>query len=200
MKDWDFSQLLITHTQTSYVFVCFGQYHRRLVQIMTKIGSPLPLDLAKTRKLTLREATARSTQFSKMQSYKNVYSQKKNPFCLLQPYLVWQILCHWGLVIFLLCVPSPTRVAFGWKKKMLEMLRVPLVTILARELRLKIIWSPPSFGDVASAASRGSGERNAIENHQRLEMLRVPLVTIMARETLMIFLKSTKLWRCCECR
>ena len=38
--------------------------------------------------------------------------------------------------------------------------------------------SRPSFGDVASAASHEIGERNAIEN----------------------VLKSTKLWKCCECR
>ena len=60
----------------------------------------------------------------------------------------------------------------------LEMLRVPLVTILAREMRLKLFESRPSFGDVASAASHDIGARNAIEN----------------------FLKSTELWRCCECR
>ena len=41
----------------------------------------------------------------------------------------------------------------------LEMLRVPLVTILAREMRMKFF-----------------------EVDQRLEMLRVPLVTILARE------------------
>ena len=46
----------------------------------------------------------------------------------------------------------------------LEMLRVPLVTILAREMRLKIFWSRPSFGDVASAASHDIGARNAIES------------------------------------
>ena len=59
----------------------------------------------------------------------------------------------------------------------LEMLRVPLVTILARQIRLKIFWSRPSFGDVARAASHDIGARNAIEN----------------------ILKSTELWRCCEC-
>ena len=37
--------------------------------------------------------------------------------------------------------------------------------------------SRPSFGDVASATSHDIGARNAIEN----------------------CLKSTKLWRCCEC-
>ena len=55
----------------------------------------------------------------------------------------------------------------------LEMLRVPLITILAREMRLKKFSSRPTFGDVASAASHDIGARNAIEN----------------------FLKSTKLWR-----
>ena len=39
-------------------------------------------------------------------------------------------------------------------------------------------WSRQTFGDVASVAIRGIGTKNAIEN----------------------FLKSTKLWRCCECR
>ena len=56
----------------------------------------------------------------------------------------------------------------------LEMLRVALVTILAREMRLKYF-----------------------QVDQALEMLRVALVTILARE---MRLKSTKLWRCCECR
>ena len=54
------------------------------------------------------------------------------------------------------------------------MLRVALVTILAREMRL-----------------------NFFEVDQALEMLRVPLVT---RNAIEIFLKSTKLWRCCEWR
>ena len=60
----------------------------------------------------------------------------------------------------------------------LEMLRVPLVTILAREMRLEIFRSRPMFGDVASGARQDIGVRNAIE----------------------IFLKSTNVWRCCECR
>ena len=66
----------------------------------------------------------------------------------------------------------------------LEMLRVPLVTIVAREMRLKICWSRPwpSFGDVASAVSHEIGPRNAIENDQDLEMLRVSLVMVLARE------------------
>ena len=60
----------------------------------------------------------------------------------------------------------------------LKMLRVARVAILAWEMRLKIFWSRPSFGDVANAASHDIGARNAIES----------------------FLKSTKLWRCCEWR
>ena len=67
----------------------------------------------------------------------------------------------------------------------LEMLRVPLVTILAREMRLKFFSSRPSFGDVANAACHDIGARNAIEifwSRPMLEMLRVPLVTILARE------------------
>ena len=62
---------------------------------------------------------------------------------------------------------------------------MPLVTILAREMRLNFFSSRPSFGDVASDASHDIGARNAIENFQvdrALEMLRVPLVTIVARE------------------
>ena len=59
----------------------------------------------------------------------------------------------------------------------LEMLRVPLFTILAREMRWTF-WGRPSFGDIASAASHDIGARIAIEN----------------------FLKLLKLWRCCECR
>ena len=46
--------------------------------------------------LTLCEATARSTKLRKMQSYKSVFYQKKKPFCLLQPYLVWKFLSHWS--------------------------------------------------------------------------------------------------------
>ena len=83
----------------------------------------------------------------------------------------------------------------------LEMLRVPLVTILAREMRLKNVWNRPSSLDVVSAARHDIGPRNAIENDQALEMLRLPLVTVMARDMrLNFFLTSTKLWRCCECR
>ena len=88
------------------------------------------------------------------------------------------------------------------------MVRMPLVTILAREMRLTIFvkstrdgvrsashdigtrnaienfWHRPTFGDVVSAASHNIGTRNAIENKidQALEILRVPLVTILARE------------------
>ena len=96
------------------------------------------------------------------------------------------------------------RLKFFEVDQALEMLRVPLVTILAREMRLKIF-----------------------EVDQRLEMLRVPLVTILAlemrlkifsrrpsfgdvasaashdigaRKGIEIFFTSTKLWRYCECR
>ena len=46
----------------------------------------------------------------------------------------------------------------------LEMLRVAQVTILAREMRSKVFSSRPSFGDVASAASHDIGARNAMES------------------------------------
>ena len=42
------------------------------------------------------------------------------------------------------------RLKFFEVDQCLEMLRVPLVTILAREMRVKIFRSRPSFGDVAS--------------------------------------------------
>ena len=62
---------------------------------------------------------------------------------------------------------------------------MPLVTILALEMRLKVFSSRPRCGDVASGASHDIGARNAIEVFevdQALEMLRVPLVTILAQE------------------
>ena len=88
------------------------------------------------------------------------------------------------------------RLKFFQVDQALEVLRVALVTILAREMRLKFF-----------------------EVDQALEMWRVPLGTILAREMRLYFfevdpsshdmsarnaienfLKSTKLWRCCECR
>ena len=45
----------------------------------------------------------------------------------------------------------------------LRVMRVPLVTILAREMRSKVFSSRPSFGDVASGARHDIGARNAIE-------------------------------------
>ena len=70
------------------------------------------------------------------------------------------------------------RLNFFEVDQALEMLRVSLVTVLVREMQL-----------------------TCFEVDQALEMLQVPLVTILAREMrLKIFLKSTKLWRCCECR
>ena len=58
------------------------------------------------------------------------------------------------------------------KKAIVNVLRVSLVTILVREMRLKLF-----------------------EVDQALEMLRVPRVTLLAREMRW----STKVWRCCEC-
>ena len=55
------------------------------------------------------------------------------------------------------------RLKFFEVDQRLEMLRVPLITILAREMRLKVFSSRPSFGDVASGASHDIGVRNAIE-------------------------------------
>ena len=55
------------------------------------------------------------------------------------------------------------RLKFFEVDQALEMLRVPLVTILARENAIEIFWSRPSFGDVVSGASHDIGARNAIE-------------------------------------
>ena len=74
-------------------------------------------------------------------------------------------------------------------------------------MRLKIFWSRPSFRDVASAAGHDIGTRNAIENFwSRLSFGHVASAAshnIGARnaiENFLNYLKSTKLWRCCECR
>ena len=110
------------------------------------------------------------------------------------------------------------------------MLRVPLVTILAREMRAKICEVDRALEVLrVPLGTIDIGARNAIENDPGLEMLRVPLVTMVAREVpLEIFLsrltlgdvlsaanhdsgarnaiqnllKSTiaMLLRCCECR
>ena len=69
----------------------------------------------------------------------------------------------------------------------LDMLRVPLVTILVREMRLKIFLSGPTFGEFVSAASHDIGTRNAIENDQASKMLRVSPVTVLARNVIEIF-------------
>ena len=78
------------------------------------------------------------------------------------------------------------RLKFFEVDQRLEMLRVALVTILARKMRLKFFWSRPSFGDVASAPSHHywceKCDRKFFQVDQALEMLRVPLVTILARE------------------
>ena len=52
-----------------------------------------------------------------------------------------------------------------------------LVTLLAREMRLKIFLNRPSFGEDASAASHDIGARNETE----------------------MFLTSNNLWICCKC-
>ena len=84
----------------------------------------------------------------------------------------------------MLWVPLVTMLAwevglkFFWRHQALEILRMPLVTKLVKEMRLKCFWSRPNFADVASAASHDIGARNLFEN----------------------FLKSTKVWRCCLCR
>ena len=49
-----------------------------------------------------------------------------------------------------------------------------LVTILAREMRLKIFSSRPSFGDVTSAASHDIGARNAIESFFNVIWCKLP--------------------------
>ena len=66
------------------------------------------------------------------------------------------------------------RLKFFEVDRRLDMLRVALVTILAREMRLRFF-----------------------EVDQRLEMFRVAQVTRNAIES---FFKSIKLWRCCEWR
>ena len=85
------------------------------------------------------------------------------------------ILCELYLLTYIICaIETPCDEV----DQPFEMLRVSLVTILAREMRLKIFLSRPTFGDIASAASHDIGSRNADEN----------------------LLKLTRLWRCCECR
>ena len=86
----------------------------------------------------------------------------------------------------------------------LEMLRVPLVTIVAREMRFKTFWSRPSFGDVGSAASHDIGARNAIEIFSSRpsfgDVASAASHDIGAGNANEIFLKSTELSRCSECR
>ena len=50
---------------------------------------------------------------------------------------------------------------------------MPLVTILAREMRLKL--SRQTFGDVASAASHDIGTRNAIEIFSTISGAKLPI-------------------------
>ena len=60
-------------------------------------------------------------------------------------------------------IGARNAIEFFRSRPTLEMLRVALVTILAREMRSKVFSSRPSFGDVASAASHDIAARNAIE-------------------------------------
>ena len=95
---------------------------------------------------------------------------------------------------------------------------------------IEIVWSRPSFGDVASATSHDTGARNAIEivssrptfwddasgtSHDFGARNAIEIFPsrptfgdvasgashdIRARNAIENFLKSTKLWRCCEWR
>ena len=86
----------------------------------------------------------------------------------------------------------------------MEMLRVPPVMILAREMLLKIFLNRPLFGDVASAVSHDIGARNAIEIFSSRpsfgDVASAASDDIGARNVIENFLKSTKLCSCCECR
>ena len=76
----------------------FSCCHFRLCFVTVVLCSYLTFVLShslQTIYLTLCETTARSTKLRKMQSYKSVFYQKKNLFCLSQPYLVWKLLSHW---------------------------------------------------------------------------------------------------------
>ena len=57
------------------------------------------------------------------------------------------------------------RLKFFEVDQRLEMLRVALITILAREMRLKVFSSRASFGGVMSAAGHDIGWRKAIESY-----------------------------------
>ena len=62
------------------------------------------------------------------------------------------------------------------------MLRVPLVTTLAREMRLNFFEVDQALEMLRVAHSHGIGARNAIENFEvdkTLEMLQVPLVLLV---------------------
>ena len=70
------------------------------------------------------------------------------------------------------------RLKFFQVDQRLEVLRNGASHDIGARNAIEIFRSRPSFGDVASASSDDMGARNAIEH----------------------FLKSTKLWRCCEWR
>ena len=74
--------------------------------------------------------------------------------------------------------PVATGVWLGGKKKSFGDVASGASHDIGARNAIEIFSSRPSFGDVASATSHDIGARNAIEN----------------------FLRSTKLWRCCEWR
>ena len=137
------------------------------------------------------------------------------------------LLVPWEVVVIMSShqVLSLKRLKYFEVDQRFEMLRVALVTILAREMRLKFFWSWPTFGDVASAtshdigainasrpsfgevasgASHYTGARNAIEIFWSRpsfgDVAGASSHDMGARNAIENFLKSTKLWRCCECR
>ena len=87
------------------------------------------------------------------------------------------------------------RLKFFEVDRALGMLRVPLVTILAREMRLKIFWSRPSFGDVADVAiatGHDVGTRNAIESFSRIS--RANNATSRARNISLKFVEKVSIF------
>ena len=81
-----------------------------------------------------------------------------------------------------------------------------LVTILAREMRLKVFSSRPSFGDVASGASHDIGARNAIEIFSKSTYATFEDVASGASTILALRLKifrtvdQLQIWRCFRVR
>ena len=86
---------------------------------------------------------------------------------------------------------------------MLEIMLAYCINAWAREMRLKKFSSRLNFGDVASAACHNIGARNAIEIFSSRpsfgDVASAACHDISARNAIENCLKSTKLWRCCEC-